>query len=195
MFEEGVPARDRIAAYEALLSREADQIDLMVAGAYSAMRHFELFAAQSMLYFATVSYAEVSQRLAGEATDAVWSGFLGVGDPVLEPLPRQSYEQLESLDASSAEQRSAFANWIAESIAPRNVAGLADPRRRNLYPVDLDALIEAHALLGRTRDQLLAALPALRGQSPEPSFAARGGDRSISRPGPPLREQGAPAPR
>ena len=36
---------------------EGDQIDLIAAGAYEAVGHFDLFAAQAMLYFATVSFA------------------------------------------------------------------------------------------------------------------------------------------
>jgi FADH2 O2-dependent halogenase len=166
-----------VARYASLLSREADQIDLVVAGAYAAMAHFDLFAAQAMLYFASVSFAEVSQRLASDASVA-WSGFLGVNDPVLEPLPRESLTRLRAIDPGSAHDRRSFTNWIGQSIGPRNIAGLADPARHNLYPVDFDALIEAHSLLGRTRDQLVAALPALRGRSPEPAFLARGGGRS-----------------
>jgi hypothetical protein len=50
------------------------------------------------------------------------------------------------------------------------VAGLAEPARRNLYPVDLDVLVERHALLGMSREQLLEKLPALRGQGPTPVF-------------------------
>jgi hypothetical protein len=34
--------------------------------------------------------------------------------------------------------------------------------------LDLDTLIERHALLGLTREQLIDALPALRGMAPEP---------------------------
>ena len=177
----GTPSAAGIQRYGALLSDEADQIDLVVAGAYSAMRHFELFTAQAMLYFAAVSFAEVAQRLSGDTDDVAWNGFLGVGDPALAPLARESLRRLDAIDPSSAIARDGFSRWIRESIANRNVAGLADPRRRNLYPVDLDALIEAHALLGQTRDQLVAALPALRGQSPEPAFAERAGDRSTLR--------------
>src|SRR4029079_18420902 len=57
------------------------------------------------------------------------------------------------------------------AIAPRNVAGLADPKRHNLYPVDFDVLMERHALLGVTRGRCLERLPALRGLGPEPTFA------------------------
>ena len=72
----------------------------------------------------------------------------------------------------------------------------ADSARRNLYPVDFDALIERHALLGMTRDQLLAALPALRGMGPEPLFAGRdAGDRATSQRDPRAPAQRMPAPR
>ena len=167
-----VPGADIIARYETALSAEADQIDLVVAGAYEAMAHFDLFAAQAMLYFATVSFAEASQRLAPDDSVA-WKGFLGVGDSVLGGVPRKSLARLRAITRSrgeigSSEQRREFAGWIAASVAPRNIAGLADPKRRNLYPVDFDALIEGHALLGMTRDQIIYALPALRGMSPLP---------------------------
>jgi hypothetical protein len=129
-----------------------------------------------MLYFAAVSFAEASQRLKPDDSVA-WKGFLGVGDPVLEPLPRESLRRLREITTSRGEigangDRRTFSRWIEEAIAPRNIAGLADPARRNLYPVDFDALIEAHALLGMTREEIVAALPALRGMSP-PAVAGK----------------------
>ena len=172
-----VPDLSMLTRYDRALAAEADQIDLVVAGAYEAMAHFDLFAAQAMLYFATVSFSEAAQRLVpGES--AAWNGFLGVGDPVLEPLPRESLGRLRRITqrrgaAGSPDERQAFAEWLAGEIAPRNIAGLADPARRNLYPVDFDALIEAHALLGMSREKLVEKLPALRGMSPQPSFAPR----------------------
>jgi FADH2 O2-dependent halogenase len=174
---ERVPDADVLARYDGALGAEADQIDAMVAGAYESMAHFDLFAAQAMLYFATVSFAEVSQRMRADDS-AVWKGFLGVGDDVLGLLPRESLDRLARIthgvgDAGSAEARTGFARWIAESIAPRNVAGLADPGRRNLYPVDFDTLVDGHALLGMSRAQLMTALPTLRGMAPEPTFEGR----------------------
>jgi len=161
-----VPDASALERYSALLTAEADQIDLLIAGAYKAMAHFDLFAAQAMLYFAAVSYAEASQRLK-PTDDVAWTGFLGIGDPGLEPLPRDALERLtvatSSSAANAAHTRQEFVDWIPQAIAPRNVAGLADPARHNLYPVDFDALVDAHALLGLTRDELIAALPALRG--------------------------------
>ena len=172
-----VPDLDLLTRYDAALSAEADQIDLVVAGAYEAMAHFDLFSAHAMIYFGTVSFAEVSQRLAPGESPA-WSGFLGVGDAVLGPLPRESLRRLRQITHSrgeigSAMERQEFVEWVTRAIAARNIAGLADPRRRNLYPVDFDLLVERHELLGMSRSQLLEALPALRGMTKAPSFFSR----------------------
>jgi FADH2 O2-dependent halogenase len=170
-----VPDHDVLKRYESALGAEADQIDLVVAGAYEAMAHFDLFAAHAMLYFGTVSFAEISQRLTPDDSVA-WKGFLGVGDPVLGPLPRESLRRLRGItqrrgEVGTSDTRRRFADWVTDAIEPRNVAGLANPERRNLYPVDFDALIERHALLGMSREEILTALPMLRGMAPEPSFA------------------------
>ena len=169
------PALNVLARYDAALDAEADQIDRLVAGSYEAMTHFDLFAAHAMLYFAIVSFAEVSQRMAPEES-AAWNGFLGVDDDVVHPLLGEALQRLSAItkrrgSVGTADERRAFADWVARAIAPRNIAGLAEPGRRNLYPLDLDALVEKHALLGMSRAQLIDALPALRGMAPEPSFA------------------------
>jgi hypothetical protein len=110
-----------------------------------------------MIYFATVSFAEVQQRLVNtESETAAWSGFLGIGDPVLEPLPRESLRRLGGRG---------FGDWVADAIAPRNIGGFADPARHNLYPLDLDVLVDRHAMLGLSREALVSALPALRGMT------------------------------
>jgi len=158
-----------------MLAAEADQIDAMVAGSYESMAHFDLFAAHAMLYFATVSFAEVSQRLNSDAAVS-WKGFLGVGDPVLERLPREALRMLRQIthgrgESGTAAERETLSDWTTQSIAPRNIAGLANPERRNLYPVDFEALIEAHSRLGMTRERVVESLPRLRGMSPQPDFA------------------------
>lgn len=168
-----VPDADHLIRYEQMLTREADQIDRMVAGAYEAMAHFELFAAQAMIYFGTVSYAEVRQRLVTDGPEhPAWGGFLGVGDEVCDSLPRASLRRLLRITHGTGHEgtdaeRESFAAWVRRSIEPRNIAGLADPARHNLYAVDLDLLVDRHALLGLTRDQLIAGLPALRGLAPD----------------------------
>ncbi len=173
-----VPAPAELARYDALLGAEADQIDRLVAGSYEAMAHFDLFAAHAMLYFAIVSFTEVRQRLSADAF-AAWGGFLGVGDSTSEALLRESLSRLRAITngdghTGSVAARAGYAAWVTEAITSRNVAGLADPARHNLYPVDLDLLIERHDLLGLSREQLVDALPALRGMAPEPPVFSHG---------------------
>ena len=161
-FENGggcVPGERDLARYESQLSAEADQIDWLVAGAYHAMAHFDLFAAHAMIYFAAVSFAEVNQRIHATET-AAWSGFLGVGDPRLGALPRASLRRLRH--TRTREDRREFVRWVTRSIAPRNVCGFANPATHGLYPVDLDMLVQRHAVLGMSRESLVSALPALR---------------------------------
>jgi hypothetical protein len=88
-----------------------------------------------------------------------------VGDPVLEPVFAGSARRIARLRRTgiTAANRRAYADWVRAAIAPRNIAGLADPARRNLYPVDLDILVERAALLGLEPEQVIAALPRLRG--------------------------------
>ena len=161
-FERGGPTAQDLKRYEDKLSAEADQIDMLVAGAYEAMAHFDVFAAQAMIYFAAVSFAEARQRLAHQDSEtAAWSGFLGVGDPQLGPLPRASFRRLGRM--RTREDRRLFVQWVRRSIAPRNVCGFANPDYGNLYPVDLDELVRRHAVLGMSRSACVSALPALRG--------------------------------
>jgi len=160
-FERHGPTAEDLKRYEAMLSAEADQIDVLVAGAYEAMAHFEVFAAQALIYFAAVSFAEARQRLAHQSAEAAaWTGFLGIGDPLLGPLPRASFRRLGRI--RTREDRRLFVQWVRRSIAPRNVCGFGDPEYQNLYPVDLDALVNRHAVLGMSRATLVNALPALR---------------------------------
>ena len=173
-----VPAMPFLERYSHTIAAEADQIDYVVAGAYEAMAHFDLFAAQSMLYFGAASYAEASQRL--RPNDAVvWNGFLGVGDPVLDPVPRESLDRLVRITGrsghpGSSSERREFTDWVAAAIAARNVAGLADRARHNLYPVDFEALVDSHEKLAMTRDEVVAGLPNLRGMGPPPTFTGTG---------------------
>jgi tetracycline 7-halogenase / FADH2 O2-dependent halogenase len=159
-----LPRRAALRRYEALLAAEADQIDRLVAGSYLALPDFELFAAHAMLYFAVVSFAETRQRL---VTGSGWEGFLGAGEPEVERAYRESFRRVGRLTGgglhpASREERREFAEWAARVIASRNVAGLADPERRNLYPVDVEVLVERSHLLGLTPADVRRALPRLR---------------------------------
>jgi hypothetical protein len=60
-------------------------------------------------------------------------------------------------------ERREFTDWVTEAIRDRNIAGLADRARRNLYPVELDLLVERAGLLGMTDAELRSKLHLLRG--------------------------------
>lgn len=158
LFGDGLPSAAGLVRYEALLADEADAVDRLVAGAYRAMGDFRLFAAYAMLYFAFVSFAEASRRLRPEARDWPWEGFFGCRDPLVSGA---FTEALRRLEAPAPPDVEAFSAWVAEAIEPRNVAGLSDPARKGLYPVDLEALVESAGKLGMSKDEARAALPRL----------------------------------
>lgn len=148
LLEHGTPDLQR---YGDLLNFEADHIQKLVAGAYATMGDFDRFAAGSNVYFAAASFGEASQRLLpGPADGWAWSGFLGSTDPVTREM-------------LSRVQEPGFQEKILEIIAPRNLAGLADPTRNRLYPVDLEPLVENAELLGLTREEMRREIPRLRG--------------------------------
>ncbi|HEV7786968.1 MAG TPA: hypothetical protein VGQ28_16595, partial [Thermoanaerobaculia bacterium] len=125
-------------------------IQKLVAGAYATMGDFDRFAAYSNVYFAAASFGEASQRLLPNPDGWAWSGFLGSTDPVMR-------EMLDSVQEPGFEER------IQQIIAPRNLAGLADPARNRLYPVDQEPLVENAGLLGLTREEVRREIPRLRG--------------------------------
>jgi FADH2 O2-dependent halogenase len=159
------PANSALERYGAGLAAEADHVDRLVAGAWRAMPDPELFTAWSFLYFAAASFEETRQRLAGPGAFTAGATFLGAADPALTAAIAAARAALDRLDPArrplTAADRRGFTALIAAAIAPRNVAGLAGPARRNLYPVDLEALVAAAGLLGLEPAEMRVALPRL----------------------------------
>ena len=156
-----------LGRYGSLLERGADHLQWFLAVAYEAMRDFDLFAAYSYFYFAAASFGEVSQRLlpAPAGGGWAWEGFLGSSDPVVREALDRVRTALREIPAGPADApaRRDFENAVRSAIAPRNLAGLADPARRRLYTVDLEALVEGAGLLGLTGEEIRRELPRLRG--------------------------------
>lgn len=154
-----LPDRAGLARYQALLGAESDQIDRLVYGGYLSRGDFGSFTGHALLYFATVSFSEVRQRI-GLVPNPAWQGFLGAGDPEWGGVFGESVRRIRAGGG-----RAAYLAWVRERIAPRNIGGLADPARHNLYPVDLDLLIERSHLLGLDPARMLTLVPLLRGGS------------------------------
>lgn len=151
-------AGEGFGRYGRLLEQEAGHVRKLVVGAYESMRDFASFGAYSFLYFAAASFAEASQRLLPPPGGVpwAWQGFLGSTDPV-------TVELLDRALAALREKPGTFEDEVRQAIAPRNLAGLADPARNGLYPVDLDVLVESAHLLGLTQEEIRRELPRLRG--------------------------------
>jgi FADH2 O2-dependent halogenase len=116
---------------------DADHTARFVAGCYASFPRFEQLTAWSMFYFAAASFSEMSRRLHGDG----WSrGFLLREDDRFSAAMRE----LSPLRDSPAD----FAARVAQSIAPVNVAGLADSGKRNWYAVDADETAAAAWKLG-----------------------------------------------
>ena len=158
------PSTDGLLRYERLLAKEADQMERLLMASYLARDRFELFSAIASLYFVSVSYSEVAQRLRDRSPDGgewAWRGFLSVDDPLLGPLFGEARARVRDL-AGSADVED-LVGWIRRTTAARDIAGLADPGRRNLHPVDFGILIERAELLGVTPEEMRENLPRLRG--------------------------------
>lgn len=144
--------------YGALLEREADHLQRILGGAYEVVGDFDRFAAFSFLYFAAASFSEASQRLLPAAPGGgswCWEGFLGSTDPGMQEILARCLGALEP--------GRPFEGEIRAAISPRNLAGLADPHRNRLYPVDLEPLVENAGLLGLTEEEIRREIPRLRG--------------------------------
>jgi FADH2 O2-dependent halogenase len=140
----GPPAPDLLTRYADLLLAEADHVGRLVTGAWAVLDDPAAFFAWSQLYFAAASFAEASQRLL--PGDHTRSGFLGAMDPPTAAFVRDAHALVTAPTGPPAAAE--LAAWVRQSIAPRNVAGLADPARRNLYPVELATLVERAELFG-----------------------------------------------
>jgi len=152
-----VASGEAFGRYGELLALEIEQVDRLIFAAYRARGNFEVFAAQAMLYFALVSFEESKQRL-GDEVAPWWRGFLGADDSGTRAVFAQAIDRLTDLSGAEG-----FGDWIREVIEPWNVAGLADPARANLYPVDFDDLVAAAGKLELSAEAIRAALPRLRG--------------------------------
>ncbi|MFV1985874.1 MAG: NAD(P)/FAD-dependent oxidoreductase [Gemmatimonadota bacterium] len=162
------PTEAAVEGYGELLRTEAETIMALTGSAVRLRGDFEAFRAWTHLYFAAASYSEAWQRLCPAPEPGGWVdiGFLGATDPVIRGAIRAASSRLaRGHDDGHRGRRDVCPvpnDVVAALIAPRNVAGLADPSRAGAYPVDLDALVEHASLLGLTRAEVRQALPRLR---------------------------------
>lgn len=140
-----------LSAYAETTFAELDAVARFVASGYASFDRFQLFAAYSMFYFAAASYSEMARRL---GRSRLARRFLAI----------DRTDFAASLDALGAVLRSGvaiassdFAGRVREAIDALNVAGLADPAKRNWYGVDPNDAIAAARKLDASPLEIKAA--------------------------------------
>jgi len=117
--------------YEKKIFAELKLIDLLIAGSYKTMAHFDLFNVWSMLYFAATIVHE--QRLLRNEPSGY---FLNADSLFINDIVKKSYSDLlKTIEQKelSGEDVKRFTQLIKERIQPINTAGLLDPAFKNMY--------------------------------------------------------------
>ncbi|HET6382144.1 MAG TPA: hypothetical protein VFJ58_02030 [Armatimonadota bacterium] len=165
--------------YEAAIFAEADTMAGYIAGCYDAFPHFDLLSSYLMYYFAASSFAEMQRRLARsapaerEAPDPTHSregalpgSYMLANDRKFQAAIAESRRALEQWNkpgvSPTTSEIVAFRRHARLSIELVNIAGLADPDRRNWYPVDLEDLVRSAHRLGLSESDMrsfIATMP------------------------------------
>ncbi len=110
----------------------------------------------SQFYFAAASYSEMARRL---DKPHLVRRFLASDHACFGPNLRRGAAWVRRYAGQMAKADTAvFEAQIAEAIACLNVAGLADPRKRNWYGVDLGDVVKSAEKLGMTPEAMRAVL-------------------------------------
>jgi FADH2 O2-dependent halogenase len=115
---------DQLVQYEAMLRREVQFADALVATCYGSFGRFDLFAPLTMFYFAGVHAAEMARR---ERSSNPLEEFVSSHQ---QQLRQSVFQAVKQMDCDG----DAFARWVRERIQPLNRAGFCDPAKRNMYP-------------------------------------------------------------
>jgi FADH2 O2-dependent halogenase len=152
ILESGLDAPDRgarFAEYAAQTDAELLAAARLIAALYASTDNFAVFTPLTMLYFAAVSYSETAHRL---GKPELASSFLLHNHPHFGPAMEKLLAQARTV--RTPEQSAQFSEEVRNAIDPINVAGLADPGRRNWYPVVADDLRANADKLGATREDV-----------------------------------------
>ena len=120
--------------YHTILQREVGFVDQLVHGLQRSFRHFDLFVAYSMYYFAGATFSEhrFSKGIASYQDEFLFSHHV----PFRTAVSR-GYKTLLELSKRQhipSDLTTAFAKRVAEDIKGYNIAGLCDPGKKNMYP-------------------------------------------------------------
>ena len=125
----------------------------LIAALYANMNNFALFRSLCLLYFASASYSETARRLGKPslATSFLLHDRAGFGSD-METILARAMHSPRGADAAQLQQD------ILKAIEPIDVAGLNKPNPCNWYPVDADDLLQAHAKVHATTEEIESLL-------------------------------------
>jgi FADH2 O2-dependent halogenase len=143
----------KLQAYATQTDNELLAAGHLIASLYATMNRFPLFVSLSMLYFAAASFSEAARRLNKAHLSP---SFLLHDDKHFGPAILRCFEHAQTARTSSEIQK--LAQEVAQAIEPINIAGLADPQRKNWYPVDAKDLLNSAGKLKATEEEVDALL-------------------------------------
>ncbi|MBU6399332.1 MAG: tryptophan 7-halogenase [Verrucomicrobia bacterium] len=128
--------QSRLATYARQTRLELETTARLIGALYATLGDFEVFTALARLYFAAVSFTEINRRL-GRAHLA--PGYLLCRQPrfagPMQACCRAATDLFRTAPVAPA-ARAALLEHLRQTIAPFDLIGLGDARRRNWYPVD-----------------------------------------------------------
>ena len=136
---------EKLHDYADVTLREADSTAEFVGASLRSLSVFPVFAAFSMFYFTAASYSEMARRL--DRRHLV-TRFLAADRDDFRSGMKRCIKAMPGVMANpTSENVREYESLVADSIDCLNVAGLAEPGKRNWYGVDLqDVVNNAHKL-------------------------------------------------
>ena len=152
--------RPGLTAYTQTTVTEVERVGRLIGLAYRFMNRPRVFNLVTYLYFAVVSFEEVSRRLGRGCVD---QSFLSGGEPWVLSGLEQAMSSLEEFDRETtrgAEAIDRLETNICSLLEPFNVIGIGRRDRGNWYPVDIGDLFDNRAKLGASVAEIRAMLEA-----------------------------------
>ena len=148
--------QESLRAYSRSTLIELDATAHFIAALYAGMRDFDVFTNLCMLYFAATSFAETSLRMERREAQAP---FLMQDHPQFAAAFARCCDSVLSRHGRFSDQeRQDLHEQVVRAIEPINIAGLADPSRRNWYGVEAGDLSSNARKLGVNAGTLLSTL-------------------------------------
>jgi FADH2 O2-dependent halogenase len=137
----------RLEAYSGQTGDELLATERLVGALYSSMGDFPVFRALCLLYFAAVSYIEIGRRFKRPGLSSFLLHDHAEFGPRAQACCQQALAQVSNGSLTPA-ARTDLVRRVLEAIAPIDLIGLTDSRRRHWYPVRAEEIQWARQKLG-----------------------------------------------